>query len=77
MMEVRESVPAHLSGGLEGRRHRPAEQEGIYDAVFPSSTPHNSTGTLCPVSDKIPYAENILKTKGKKTDFSETKLIAY
>jgi hypothetical protein len=59
--------------GGEGKRARRAEQEGNYAAVFAASTTQNCMGTSSPSGDIVSKAENMLKTKGQKRDFSPAK----
>jgi hypothetical protein len=62
-----------MSRGREGKRARESKQEGIDDAACEASNTPNGIATQCPPSDSVPEAENILKTKGRKWDFSPTK----
>jgi hypothetical protein len=65
--------PIHLSGGREEKCARSAGQEGIDDAAFEASNTPNGIATLCPPSDNVSKADNILKTKSRKRHFSPTK----
>ena len=56
----------HISPVREEKGAGGAEQEGIYDAAFEASKNPKGVTTLCPPSDIVSKAENILKTKGRR-----------